>query len=72
MPLVATLDGLQESEPEINSKDKNINLPLLVVTSKVESNQIDSGFEDFIDYDAVRSPCSEDSIESLGISRMNI
>jgi hypothetical protein len=47
MPQVATLVGLQESEPEINSKDKNINLPLLVVTSKVESHQIDSGFEDF-------------------------
>ncbi len=51
MPLVATLAGLPESEPEINSKDKNINLPLLVVSSKVESHQIDSGFEDFIDYD---------------------
>jgi hypothetical protein len=72
MPQVATLVGLQESEPEINSKDKNINLPLLVVTSKVESHQIDSVFEDFIDYDAVLSTCSEDSIESLGISRMNI
>jgi hypothetical protein len=43
-----------------------------MVTRKVESNQIDSGFEDFIDWDAVGFPCSEDSIESLRMSKMKL